>query len=506
MAQVDLSQVKWDDAPQVDLAAVKWDEPSSPAPADVRGVKGALMAMPEAALSLASGAIAQPVAGIVGGVASLLPNTKEGAGAEVVKAVSEGLTYQPRSEWGRQTVETAAAPFQWLGEKAEQAGGAVTDVTGSPLAGTAVNTAIQALPLVAGKVVSSFNKARAAKAASQAKLNAPIDAAIQTARDTGIAITPTQAKAGTLAKGAEGISGEPRLAKLMSTKNAPVINELIRKDLGIASDTPLTRATIAGIRKEAGLAYEAVKNTGTVTTDAAYKNALANIRKSYDTAAKDFPHRSENPFKKTLDGLDRQQFDAASAVEEIKLLRLDADKAFRAGDTGLGKAMRAASEALDTMLGRHIQRIGAPPEVAADYLKARTTIAKTYAADKAMTSDGNINAVAYAKQLKKGVPLTGNAKTVAMLGENFPRVLQAPERVGGTSASFWDAAAALASKEALMLGVRPVARGVLASGPYQSLQYSLNRPSYGPGPLSRFQANPLVTMTQTDLASRQQRD
>ena len=51
---------------------------------------------------------------------------------------------------GQKTAAMAAAPFQWLANQADKAGAATTEATGSPLAGAAVNTAIQGLPVVAG--------------------------------------------------------------------------------------------------------------------------------------------------------------------------------------------------------------------------------------------------------------------------------------------------------------------------------------------------------------------
>ena len=55
----------------------------------------------ESALSIVSGAVAEPVAGIVGGAASLAQLDPAGAGAETVKQVREALTYTPRTEPGK---------------------------------------------------------------------------------------------------------------------------------------------------------------------------------------------------------------------------------------------------------------------------------------------------------------------------------------------------------------------------------------------------------------------
>lgn len=425
----------------------------------------------EAVLSGITGMAAAPISGLAGGAAALMPGLPAGSGADVTNAVGNALTYQPRSELGQKIASGASSPFEWLANKADIAGEKVRENTDSPLLATAANTAIQSIPLVVGSAVSKvFNRPAAVAAREKAtKLNAPIDKGIESARDAGLVMTPSQMEAGTIPKIIEGLAGEPKLAKLASEKNAPVINALIRKDVGLPEDVPISRVELAKIRKEEGKAYEAVKNSGTLQTDLSYKNDLANIRKSYDTAATDFAHRSENPFKKIIDGLDKKSFDAASAVEEIKLLRGDADTAYNSGNKSLGKAYKDMAQALDDQLLRHLQNTG-PTKIHADYLAARQRIAKTYAADAALNdSTGNINAAMYANALKNGKKLSGEAETVARFAQQFPRSAQRSEKIGSTGPTIMDLLMATMGKEALLAGARPVARHGLLAGPIQDL-------------------------------------
>ena len=485
----------------------------------------------EGAANLLSGAVAAPIAGVAGGVASLIPGLRPGIGADVVNRVQNALTYQPRSQEGKNLAATVAAPFEWLGGKAEQAGGAVSEATGSPALGAMVNAGIQAAPAIAGGIYGRVGASPAAIAAraKAASLNAPVDATIAAAQDAGLAITPTQANAGMVSRAVEGLAGTPRLEKLMSKKNAPVINDLIRKDVGLPEDVPISRESLAQIRADAGADYEAVKNTGRVTTDIKYKMDLARITNSYDMAAKDFAHRSENPFAKVMDGLKTvggaadipaqtvasqvlqesgkpftksipaknipASFDAVSAVEEVKLLRADADKAYRTGDPALGKAFKSAANAIDDQLERHVIKSGLPPDTVQAYLDARQTIAKTYAADKALNATtGNIDAMTYARALKNSKFLSGEGLKVGQFGQQFSKSLQPVERVGATGPTFADALigavgagggygwVGLPGAGAAALAVsRPVSRMIMVSPPYQGLQRFLNTPNYGPG-------------------------
>jgi hypothetical protein len=452
----------------------------------------------ETALTIGSGMAAQVAAGLagLGQAATNAVGLTDTPAGDRVRRVSEAMTYQPRTAAGQKITEAVSLPFELLAKGADAAGGAVTDLTGSPAAGAAVNTGINSLPLMAGPVsraVPGESAASIAARARQATAAEKMNAEVAAAREAGLVVPPSQANGGLTSRVVEGLSGEPKLSKLASKKNAPVINDMVKRDVGLPDDVPLSREALADVRKEAGKAYELVKSAGQVTTDAKYRADLDAIVKAYDTAAKDFSHRSENPFKKTLDGLRTNGFDAASGIEEVKLLRADADKAYRQGDKGLGRAFRDAAQAVDDQLDRHLNELSkvdnGNPDLAravAEYRKARVVIAKTYLADKALNdSTGNINAIAYAKAKARDAKLTGEAKQVADFATAFPRSAQRVERIGSTGPSYMDVLLPLISKEAMLLGARPLAREALLSGPVQD---SIMAPrTFGPSIPRRLQ-------------------
>lgn len=130
-------------------------EPGQPSPAAGGVLRNVLLnnpltALGEVALNLGSMGVAQPLAGIAGlateGAHQLGITDKRGA--DVVQSVGDALTYQPRGEMGQQAAGIVAYPFQKLAEGAQWAGGKTLDATGSPLAATVVDTAIQSLPMV----------------------------------------------------------------------------------------------------------------------------------------------------------------------------------------------------------------------------------------------------------------------------------------------------------------------------------------------------------------------
>lgn len=428
----------------------------------------------ETALALGSGA-AGAVAGGISGLATAatnalgLTNTEPG---DRVRQVQDAISYEPRTAAGRNLTGGAALPFEllakggkWLGDQAQdKTAGIFPNPQDRALLATGIETGTNMLPMALGPLARAIPAESAASIAARAKtkaLNAPVDAGIAAARDAGLVITPTQAQAGVIPRTMESLSGGPRLEKAASKKNAPTINEMVRRDVGLPEDVPASREALQKIRADEGANYEFVKNTGRFGTDAKFKADLYEINRSFDTAAKDFAHRKDSPLKKTIEGLDIANMDAASAVEEVKLLRSDADSAYTKGEKQLGKAYKKLAEALDDQLDRHLQRISgaqadpALAEAVAKYRDARVRIAKTYAADKALNeTTGNFDAGVYGKALKDGKKLSGEALKVGQFARQFPKSAQRVETAGATGPSFADAA----------LGVLATAGGAVAHG------------------------------------------
>lgn len=138
------------------------NEPEQPSMARLLALNNPVTAAAEAGANLASQAVALPVAGLAGlateaGNALGLTQKK---GADVVHAVGDALTYQPRGEMGKAAAGLVAYPFEKLAEAGQAVGGKVLDTTGSPLLATAADTAINALPMVIDPAI----RARKAKA------------------------------------------------------------------------------------------------------------------------------------------------------------------------------------------------------------------------------------------------------------------------------------------------------------------------------------------------------
>lgn len=116
----------------------------------------------EPAATIATSIVAQPIGGIAGLVRTLFPG-EEGAGARVTKKVTDALTFTPRSESGKQALETVAETLQPVTDVIQGAENALGDfgfrATGSPAVAAALKTAPTAFAEILGlKGTGAFKK------------------------------------------------------------------------------------------------------------------------------------------------------------------------------------------------------------------------------------------------------------------------------------------------------------------------------------------------------------
>jgi hypothetical protein len=372
---------------------------------------------------------------------------------------------------GAQSVPAAAAIGGFVG--ALQPSASTTEDVANMALGAAGGAAGQA---VANKAAGSvaFQQAQNATKAAQGAQKAT---AAKAASDAGYVIPPEDlGNSGLATKLLQAAGGKIKTAQVASQQNQPTTNSLARAALGISEDTPLTPQALAQVRNAAGDAYNVVKGTGTVTADPAYTQALDAIAQKYTTAARDFPDAVKSDVPSLMEALKQPTFSPDGAVEMTKILRGKADTAFASGDKGNGAAYKQAADALENMLGRHLEAQNLPDALSA-FQNARQLIAKTYTVGKALNpTTGDVNAQVLANQLQKGKPLTGDLLTIAQAGESFPKATQmlkeAPKTWSPLDIAYAGRNVATGNlkgmaADAATLGVRPLARTVMLSGPMQ---------------------------------------
>lgn len=254
--------------------------------------------------------------------------------------------------------------------------------------------------------------------------------AIDKARASGYVIPPTQANPSFVNRTIEGISGKAATSQNASARNQAVTNKLAAQALGLPDDTVLTFDVLKNVRDTAGKAYENLGLSGTIKTSSKYIQALDDISKDAVKAQKAFPNAKPSEIIEVVESLKSPTFDVSSAVSKINILRDDADKAFRQGDTALARANRKASEVLENTIEAHLANTK-QTDLLDKFRDARQLIAKTYSVEKATNKvTGTVDAKKLASQLQAGKPLSGELKDVAEFSARFPKATQTTEAMG----------------------------------------------------------------------------
>lgn len=307
---------------------------------------------------------------------------------------------------------------------------------------------------------------------------------ITEARQAGYTLPPSQTNPSLTNKVIESLSGKIKTNQAAAQRNQEVTNNLAKKSLGIPQDQPLTAETLKGIRQAAGQAYDDLASIGNVSTGPQFIKKLDSIIEPYVKAAKGFPEAKPNPIIQEIEALKSTSFPASAGIAKIRELREAADTAYASGNKALGASYKKASEAIEDALDAQAQKLSAylPPDLLKNFRESRKLIAKTYSVERALNeASGNVVATNLAAQLKRGVPLQSELKTIARTAQAFPKSVQSVDQMAqslpvspidiGTAALLFGTTQNPAALAGLV--ARPAARATIMSRPYQSV---LGRP------------------------------
>jgi len=424
-------------------AAVEADRPSF-AREVVGGTLADIRGLPETALQLGTGVLATAAGGAAAIPVTAVEALRGGedpaaAGRAVIERFQDIGTFQPRTEVGQRAAEAIAAPLESLEQAVTRFADPrdVQPITGEPQLGdpittgdpsvdaalrdsaaasTFLKTAILGAPVV-------FGLRRGAVTRKPPSKPTPRQQVAASAAEEGY-VTPPSVRGETGVGGlAEGLGGKIKTGQQAIATNQAVTNRLASRAVGLPEEVPVTIDVLQGIRAQAGQAYENVRGVGRVFTDNRFQRDLSASVRQFKNAARDFPELAKSEIIDIVDGLRVAEFDAGAGVDAISLLRNRADVAFRGGDKALGNSYRAASDAIEGVVERHLGRGGEPALVDA-FRQARQQIAETYSVQEALQGriTGEVSATQLAAQLKKGKPLTGELRTIADFANTFPSV------------------------------------------------------------------------------------
>lgn len=251
----------------------------------------------------------------------------------------------------------------------------------------------------------------------------PRQMALESANRAGYVVPPATARPNSVMAGAaEGAAGKLSTAQRAAAMNQPVTNRLAAQAVGLADDGTVSREALAAIRSEAGMAHEALRNFGgEIVSDTPYRVGIAEAVRGIRSAANKFPSLVRDKVLKVSGELEQPRFTADEAVSAIKLLRGEADEAYRAGNGELGKAYKSLANTFEGLVERNLERSGpAATELLENFRNARELIAKTHSIEGALKGE-NVDAAVLARALDKGKYLSGTLRQIGQFAQRFPK-------------------------------------------------------------------------------------
>lgn len=256
------------------------------------------------------------------------------------------------------------------------------------------------------------------------------DAVLMNAQREGYVTPPSANNPTAMNRILEGVAGKLKVGQEAAIRNQSVTDKLVARSLGQNADAPITQGALQTIRGQAHAAgYEPVKAAGEIVTDQKFLDALTGITKTGANASRSFPGlKPQGPIDDIVKALAQAKFDAGDGIDATRHLRELADQAYGAGNSVLGRQYKEASKAVEDMLERGLESKGKDgAELLKGFRDARTLMAKTFTAGKALTDDvGSSNARSYANEMLKGKPLTGDQRLMGQFASTFGKYTPKP--------------------------------------------------------------------------------
>jgi len=385
-----------------------------------RGVFDYLAGIPEAALTLVSGAGAVPLSAAAG---ILTGKLGEGPNKAVQKDVMGALTYQPRTETGRGALES-------LGDVAT----ALKIPSYSPTMGAfRPAPAINALRNEA-QMIREFQPfpERAARLqqerVTQSFQNAPLIESAQAAQRLGVAIPPSISNPTKGNKIVAALTGSPE-AK-MARGNELQWTEAAKKDMGLTPNTTLNQQGFELAKSNPNIVkpYDTVRKLGLMVADEEDIRDIQNLQKQAFIGGKSSADAVasfiDDAIQRVSAGMNGEEL-----LREVQNIRQRANEIYTAQRKGVTPpspesiAVAKASDALANKL-EDIAATNLTGTQARAFQNARTSLAKIYDYERATdVRTGRLDPIKFAN-ITEGKQTSGTAADIANVAANFPSIAE----------------------------------------------------------------------------------
>ena len=401
--------------------AIEQPKPTS----DKRGVLDYIVGVPEAALTLASGAVGLPLSaaaaltayGVNKGLGFPVPSSPK----PVQEYFAKGLIYQPQTQ-------TAQDILGGLGDVAT----ALKIPSYSPTMGAfRPGPAINALRNEA-QTLKNFQPFQQQTAQRQQQLvtqsyeNANLIDAANAANRLGVAVNPAVTNPTVSNRIVGAIAGNPE-AKMART-NEPQWTRKAKEDMGLSPNTTLNDQAFGEAKKNPLIVepYDTVRKLGRVTADEDIVNKINALKTESliggEASQAAVSKLADETIARLNAGMSGQEI-----LKNVQNLRQSAQTIYNVADKGMtapspeSMAVANASMALADQL-ENAASLNLTGTQYRAFQNARTLLAKIFDYQRATdTRTGHLDPVRFAK-ITEGKPLTGTAADIATVAANFPGV------------------------------------------------------------------------------------
>ena len=407
-------------------------------------VRGAADSVLEPIATIASGMVAAPVAGFAGMAGDIYSGLtgEPRIGDQVNADVQKAMTYQPRSEGGKENLATvgkaldasklaglpiAGQELPMLGRAIQQQAPLVKSALGSEssLLGQAGKTAIEK---VAPK--NEYNVQAVADSGNQGAL---LDN-IALMRKHEMAVNPNSTNPVLKNRAGAALVGDTGLNRGAYQINQPKANALAREDLGIPEGTPLTKPAYDDVKQGFVDVSKEVQDIPLFKTDKQYldglneKSFIAELPEAEQALLKN--SRQVNAL---LEKAALPEITGNGAIAIMRELRAKSSKVLNnptadPAATALANAQRNVAKQIEAMIERRLDGMG-KTDLAQRFKDERTLYAKAKAYESVTTPNGDIN-VPKLPSGKGHTSYTDNLKDLTDMGAAFPEAFTPPPKSG----------------------------------------------------------------------------
>jgi hypothetical protein len=331
-----------------------------------------------------------------------------------------------------------------LGFISGAAGQSVREVAGDnqPIGEVGAALASIAAPMAASGLAGA-SRNQIARLLDEQSSSSAYDAIRRKGTESGFVTPPSEVNPSFFNKTLESVGGKAAMRQESEFRNQEVTNRLVKKQLGIPENQPITEQALKELRVKHSGPYKEVAELPPITTT---EQVVAGINPVTNLPVTKFVKKTINP-KSVLDELGDTR---ADAKDMWKAYGRDPKPQNRKDAIALDnkvKELEAQLEQVATSSGKS--------DLVDRLRDARKKIAQTYSAEDALNiGSTNIDALALARLRDRGIPLSGSMKDIAEFTLQNPKYMRESSGVPVPGVNALDATVAAAE----------LSRGNVASG------------------------------------------